>query len=141
MGRGHGTCFKRIIASLLGAGIIATIVAVCVVYIPKSHHDHGDSNNDGNNHNNNDAKVPKEAPIDDGPRVTNKEAFKSGAASSHPAKDDGKDEAKDQYIYYPGNVTNYPSDDDWVSFDHMWDSNLPSVKTSCKDHGWGENNS
>lgn len=133
MGKGHGTCCKRIIASVLGAAIVATIVAVCVVYIPKNMHKDKD---------NSEPVVPKEPPIEDGPRVTNKEAFKNGGASSHPAdNDDGKDDPKDEYNYYSGNWTNYPKQDDWVNFDHMWDSNLPAIKTACKDHGWGNNNS
>ncbi|KAI5359367.1 putative transglycosylase SLT domain 1, Lysozyme-like domain superfamily [Septoria linicola] len=120
MGRGHGTCCKRIIASVLGAAIIATIVAVCVVYIPKN----------------------RSHTIDDGPKVTNEDVFENGGASKHPAKNhDGKDDAKDEYTYYQGKVDSFPNADDWVSFDHMWKSNKAKMKTACTDHSWGENNS
>lgn len=117
MGTGRGTCFKRITASVLAAAIIAIIVAVCVVYIPRDHS------------------------INDGPKVTNKEAFKNGGARKHPSKNDGKDDADDQYTYYPGDVSNYPKKDEWVSFNHMWKSNLLKMQTACTKLGFEENNS
>lgn len=122
MGKGHGTCCKRIIACILGAGIIATIVGVCAVYIPK--HNHSGKINDGL------------------PTVTNKDAFENGGAAKANAKEhDGKEDSKDQYTLYQGKWNNFPKKDDWISFDHMWESNLETIKTACKDHGWGENNS
>jgi hypothetical protein len=38
MATGRGSMLKRSLAVFLFAGIIATIVAVCVVYIPKTNH-------------------------------------------------------------------------------------------------------
>ncbi|CZT15285.1 uncharacterized protein RCC_01149 [Ramularia collo-cygni] len=168
MGAGRGSCLNRTIASILGIAIIATIVAVCAVYIPKNHyrhHDHDQALGDPSSHDSpsssssddndkpaldpaskdspNDIPAhPEEVGIDNGmPKVTNKEAFKNGGAAIHPTKTGGNEDAKDEYHLYKGEWTEFPGSEDWVSFDEMWDSNLPSVKTACKDHGWGDDNS
>lgn len=120
MGKGHGTCCKRIVACVLGAAIVAVIVGVSVVYAPK--HKHKD--------------------IDDGlPKVTNEDAFKNGGAVKHVKNSDGKDDSQDAYTLYQGAWDKFPKEDDWASFDHMWESNLGKIKKACKDHGWGDENS
>jgi hypothetical protein len=122
MGVGRGECCKRIVACILSAAIVATIVAVCAVYIPK--HKHSETINN------------------DLPKVTNADAFKNGGATKHPAKNRvGKQDATDDYTLYQGTWDKFPKEDDWASFDHIWEANLDKVKTACKDHGWGADNS
>jgi hypothetical protein len=122
MGAGRGSCCKRIVALILGLGIVATIAACCAIYIPRRLHS-------------------KE--IDDGlPKVSNKDAYKNGGATKHPTKTDvGKAEGQDHYQLYQGDWTQFPDKDEWVTFDHLWDSNLQLIKTACTDHQWGEDNS
>lgn len=120
MGTGRGSLFKKGLALFFFAAIAATIVAVCVVYVPKKHDDAPGS------------KI----------KVQNKAAFEHGGASQNPTKgDDGKGKGEDQYTYYTGKADTFPKKDDWVSFDDMWDANQVLIKTACSDHQWGDDNS
>lgn len=112
---------KTICAAILLAASIATIVAVCIVYIPKDH-DNGKG-----------LKV----------KVTNPAAFEAGGASHHPAKEEnGVGAGTDNYILYSGKAASFPSKDKWVSFKDMWDANKEkTIKTSCSDLHYGKDNS
>lgn len=121
MGAGRGHLCKTICAAILLAASIATIVAVCIVYIPKDH-DNGKG-----------LKV----------KVTNPAAFEAGGASHHPAKEDnGVGAGTDDYILYTGKAAAFPNKDKWVSFKDMWEANKEkTIKTACSDLHDGKDNS
>lgn len=120
MGRGHGTCCKRIFAIVFAAAVVAVIVAVCAVYIPRDHNKEHE------------LKV----------KVNNTAAFNNGGGSHKPTKDEyGGVDGQDEYRLYTGQASTFPKKEDWVAFDDMWESNQKLMKTACSDHGWDHNNS
>ncbi|EME48875.1 hypothetical protein DOTSEDRAFT_122318 [Dothistroma septosporum NZE10] len=120
MGRGTGSLCKRIFALVFAAAIVAVIVAVCVVYIPRDHDE---------------SRWLKD-------QVTSTAAFNNGGGSHRPTVDEyGGGAGKDEYKLYTGKASTFPKKEDWVAFDDMWENNQKLIKTSCSDHGWGENNS
>jgi hypothetical protein len=65
--------------------------------------------------------------------VTNEEAFTTGGATHNSVNDtnDGIGAGQDTYTYYQGDETNFPPLSSWISFDDMWNNNLPLLQTSC----------
>lgn len=120
MGRGKGSFCKTIFAIVFAAAIVAVIVAVCAVYMPRIDDDHHES------------KV----------KVHNTAAFDNGGGSHKPTKDQyGGVEGKDEFKLYTGQASAFPKKEDWIAFDDMWESNQKLVVSACSDHGWGDNNS
>ena len=74
--------------------------------------------------------------------VTNPEAFTFGGAThSNPNNtQDGIGAGVDEYTYYQGDSSNFPPYTSWVSFEDMWNSNLPMLQTSCSTLDAGADN-
>ncbi|KAF3274743.1 hypothetical protein TWF970_007724 [Orbilia oligospora] len=46
----------------------------------------------------------------------------------------------DSYTYYSGGPENFPSTKNWMSFEAMFQANIPLMKQSCGWNGWGPDN-
>lgn len=68
-------------------------------------------------------------------QVNNTAAFDEGGATRKSVNDTGIGDGSgnDSYTYYQGNASNFPSSDQWITFEDMWKANLNTFKQSC---GW-----
>lgn len=72
-------------------------------------------------------------------QVTNTSAFTNGGASKNANDtDDGIGAGTDRYVYYSGPASNFPSKEEWVSFTNMWEANRNVILNSCKNLGYGK---
>ncbi|KAF3931001.1 hypothetical protein ABW20_dc0101291 [Dactylellina cionopaga] len=53
---------------------------------------------------------------------------------------DGAGYATDAYTYFSGGPENFPSPKKWISFEAMFQANIPLMKQSCGWNGWGPDN-
>jgi len=99
-------------------GTIAAIV-VLVVAVPKALADH---------------KIKHEpSPFMYTPnsaKVTNDGSFSTGAAS-YNLTDAGLSKGIDDYTYYFGSASAFPTQDKWVSFNTLWSDNKNKIASSC----------
>ncbi|KAK6330447.1 hypothetical protein TWF696_003339 [Orbilia brochopaga] len=54
---------------------------------------------------------------------------------------DGPGVAVDSYTYYSGGPESFPDMKRWISFEAMFQANIPLMKQSCGWNNWGPNNS
>lgn len=75
----------------------------------------------------------KYAPSD--AQVNNTIAFQKGGATHNSVNNtsDGIGAGQDVYHYYEGGPNNFPDASKWISFQDMWNNNLPNIQKSC---GW-----
>ena len=65
-------------------------------------------------------------------RVYSPAAFASGAASTDYNNDnDGVGNGTDQYVYYSGPASSFPTNKTWVSFGDMFENYAPQMLISC----------
>lgn len=76
-------------------------------------------------------------------QVTNEAAFESGAATKDdpPTNHDGTGAGEDKYVYYEGDASNFPTSDQWMSYQQMWTNNLPTIQGACSTLGDGDDDS
>ncbi|KAK6534137.1 hypothetical protein TWF281_005475 [Arthrobotrys megalospora] len=53
---------------------------------------------------------------------------------------DGVAYGTDSYTYYSGGPENFPSSKNWISFEAMFQANMPLMKQSCGWNNWGPDN-
>ncbi|KAF3921021.1 hypothetical protein AA313_de0200378 [Arthrobotrys entomopaga] len=70
-----------------------------------------------------------------GMKVTNNMAYWGNTNDN-----DGSSYATDSYTYYSGGPENFPSQSQWISFDAMFNANIPLMKQSCGWNNWGPDN-
>lgn len=68
-------------------------------------------------------------------QVNNTIAFQKGGATHDSVNNtsDGIGAGQDVYRYYEGGPNNFPDASKWISFQDMWNNNLPNIQKSC---GW-----
>ena len=76
-------------------------------------------------------------------QVNNTIAFQDGGATRQSVNvtDDGIGFGQDVYTYYTGGPSKFPDPSQWVSFQNMWNANLPNIKQSCQWLGYPPDNS
>ncbi|KAF3931162.1 hypothetical protein ABW19_dt0200313 [Dactylella cylindrospora] len=70
-----------------------------------------------------------------GTKVTNTLAYTNNA-NIH----DGLSTVSPSYTYYSGLSANFPDKSKWLSFQALFEANIPILKQSCGWNGWGPNN-
>lgn len=71
------------------------------------------------------------------------EVVTGGAAVSTVNNNDGGS-AVDKYTFYTGNGSDsagWPDKSKWASYTALWNANVPLMKESCGNNGWGANDS
>jgi hypothetical protein len=76
-------------------------------------------------------------------QVNNTIAFQKGGATRQSINitDDGIGAGQDVYTYYTGGPARFPDASQWVSFQDMWNANLPNIQKSCGWLGYPPDNS
>ncbi|KAI9877894.1 MAG: hypothetical protein M1830_001807 [Pleopsidium flavum] len=75
---------------------------------------------------------------DDHARITNDNAFSTGAGNTNSANTrDGVGDGVDQYTYYSGPASDFPDQSQWVSFENMFKNNKPWMLSFCGHTKWG----
>ena len=76
-------------------------------------------------------------------QVNNTIAFQDGGATHQSVNitNDGVGAGQDVYTYYTGGPSQFPDSSRWVSFQNMWNANLPNIKKSCGWLGYSPDNS
>ena len=74
--------------------------------------------------------------------VTNPSAFNSGAGNRNNnfTSENPSVPAINAYNCYSGSAENFPTRDNWISFDAMWNSNLAALGRGCAVFGTGPEN-
>lgn len=80
-------------------------------------------------------RLAKKSAFGAGMQVTNKMAY-----SKNTIMDDGCGPGADTYTFYSGPASNFPTTDKWVSFDDMFNANIPLMQGSCVWNNWGPAN-
>ncbi|EPS35518.1 hypothetical protein H072_11073 [Dactylellina haptotyla CBS 200.50] len=70
-----------------------------------------------------------------GVKVTNNMAYWGNANMN-----DGAASGIDSYTYFTGGPENFPSQSQWISFEAMFQANIPLMKQSCGWNNWGPDN-
>ncbi|KAK3721949.1 hypothetical protein LTR37_002765 [Vermiconidia calcicola] len=75
-------------------------------------------------------------------QVRNPISFETGGATREQPQSNttGVGAGQDVYTYYSGDASNFPTSDQWVSYEDMWKKNLNTFRTSCGYLGHGADN-